>query len=123
MRQVFLWFDARGQLPRRLPYHVYCLDPYAAHNECAAGHLFSADGHTWNAGRVRSHCASEMETPILLVDPVQSGRAVAQSDSTTAPHTAGHDEPWSGLVGTSRTARRLGFSTRARLTRSGIRTP
>jgi hypothetical protein len=28
-------------------YHVYCLDPYEAHNECNAGHAFSADGYTW----------------------------------------------------------------------------
>jgi hypothetical protein len=65
--QAFLWFDARGNF--HVVYHVYCLDPYAAHNECASGHLFSSDGHTWNAGGVRSHCASEMETPILLVNP------------------------------------------------------
>ena len=24
--------------------HVYCLDPYSAHNECNAGHAFSSDG-------------------------------------------------------------------------------
>lgn len=32
-------------------YHVYCLDPFEAHNECNAGHAFSVDGYTWYFGQ------------------------------------------------------------------------
>lgn len=41
----YLWFDLAGNF--HVMYHVYCLDPYSAHNECNAGHAFSADGWTW----------------------------------------------------------------------------
>ena len=41
----YLWFDVRGNF--HVVYHVYCLDPYSAHNECNAGHAYSADGFSW----------------------------------------------------------------------------
>ena len=35
----FLWFDRRGNW--HIIYHVFCLDPFDAHNECTSGHAFS----------------------------------------------------------------------------------
>lgn len=40
-----LWFDRRGNW--HIVYHCYCLQPYAAHNECFSGHAFSTDGMGW----------------------------------------------------------------------------
>jgi hypothetical protein len=45
----YLWFDSRGNF--HVVYHVYCLDPFEAHNECNAGHAFSTDGYTWHFGQ------------------------------------------------------------------------
>lgn len=44
----YLWFDIHGNF--HIMYHVYCLDPYQAHNECNAGHAFSTDGFNWVFG-------------------------------------------------------------------------
>ena len=45
----YLWFDKKGNF--HVVYHVYCLDPFEAHNECNAGHAFSTDGYTWHFGQ------------------------------------------------------------------------
>eukprot|EP00656_Telonema_subtile_P035558 TRINITY_DN39534_c0_g1_i1.p1 TRINITY_DN39534_c0_g1~~TRINITY_DN39534_c0_g1_i1.p1 ORF type:complete len:372 (+),score=51.01 TRINITY_DN39534_c0_g1_i1:204-1319(+) len=44
----FLWFDRRGNW--HIIYHVFCLDPFDAHNECTSGHAFSEDGLSWVFG-------------------------------------------------------------------------
>jgi len=44
----YLYFDAAGHF--HVIYHVFCLDPYEAHNECDSGHAYSADGFDWHFG-------------------------------------------------------------------------
>ena len=41
-----LWFDRRGHW--HVLFHVYHLDPYAAHNEAYSGHAYSKDGLVWH---------------------------------------------------------------------------
>lgn len=55
---AFLWFDSRGHW--HILYHCYCLEPFAAHNECFSGHGYSINGTKWTfsgtepfGGRVR----------------------------------------------------------------------
>ena len=41
-----LWFDRHGHW--HVIFHVYHLDPYAAHNEAYSGHAYSEDGVLWH---------------------------------------------------------------------------
>jgi hypothetical protein len=59
----YLWFDKRGNF--HVVYHVYCLDPFSAHNECNAGHAFSTDGIQWHFGEDEPCASARPSVPLL----------------------------------------------------------